>query len=53
MAGNVLIGICSASLATVLAADKIQVMTQVRCNELVHTYSTGNNGLPNAWFTQA
>lgn len=30
MAGNVLIGVSSASLATVLAADKVQVLSQVR-----------------------
>lgn len=30
MAGNVLIGVSSASLATVLTADKVQVLSQVR-----------------------
>ena len=30
MAGNILIGVSSASLATVLAADKVQVLSQVR-----------------------
>lgn len=30
MAGNVLIGVSSASLATVLAADKVQVLTQAK-----------------------
>lgn len=30
MAGNVLIGVSSASLATVLAADKVQVLSQVK-----------------------
>ncbi|XP_068693226.1 centrosomal protein of 120 kDa-like isoform X1 [Montipora foliosa] len=39
MAGNVLIGICSASLATVLAADKIQVMTQGRVTGYRQIYS--------------
>ena len=30
MAGNILIGVSSASLATVLAAEKVQVLSQVR-----------------------
>lgn len=30
MAGNVLIGVCTTSLATALAADKIPVVAQVR-----------------------
>ena len=34
MAGNVLIGLCSASLVSVLAADKVQVLVQVRFGEL-------------------
>lgn len=33
MAGNVLIGVCSTSLASVLAADKMQVLSQVRIGE--------------------
>lgn len=34
MAGNVLIGLCSASLVSVLAADKVQALVQVRLGEL-------------------
>ena len=38
MAGNVLIGVSSASLATVLTADKVQVLAQVR--NYITRYST-------------
>ena len=35
MAGTVLIGMCSASLASVLAADKVQVLVQVMLGKLI------------------
>lgn len=36
MAGNVLIGVCTTSLATALAADKIPVVAQVRQTQLTN-----------------
>lgn len=43
MAGNVLIGVSSASLATVLAADKVQVLSQVKKTLLFDTCFVSSN----------
>lgn len=43
MAGNVLIGASSASLATVLAADKVQVLSQVKKTLLFDTCFVSSN----------